>query len=210
MTGVGSRSAEPSNGPGRRARTRYVVLGLLAQAPGSAYSLRQRIAASVGHFWQESFGQLYPTLAALEADGLIRGTDVTAGRRRRRDFEITAAGRATLAAWLREPPAPQPERNELLLKVFFIDEGDPRVLRGYIETAAAEATAQLEVLRAIERDVSAAHGPDPRVPFWMLTVRYGILGLEALERWSAEAIQAIDDAELVRSGEAAMSQPGKR
>lgn len=52
-----------------------------AGAPGSAYALRQRIAGSVGHFWRESFGQLFPTLAVLEAEGLPSNRDEKPGPR---------------------------------------------------------------------------------------------------------------------------------
>ena len=37
----------------------------------TGYGLRQAIAGSVGHFWQESFGQLYPTLRRLAQEGLV-------------------------------------------------------------------------------------------------------------------------------------------
>ncbi|MGH2357255.1 MAG: PadR family transcriptional regulator [Candidatus Limnocylindria bacterium] len=176
-----------SAGGSRRSRTRFVVLGMLTYGPASVYALRQRIAGSVGFFWQESFGQLFPTLARLEREGLVHGQDIADARRRRRDYEITAAGRHALAAWLGEAPAPQPERNELLLKVFFASEGDPDTVRGFVADAEREAHAQLEVLQGIAarlRDVSAS---DPRHEYRLLTARYGIIGLEALGRWAAEA-----------------------
>lgn len=175
----------------RRSRTRFVVLGMLALGPASAYALRQRIATSVGYFWQESFGQLFPTLADLEQEGLVRGTDVAGGRRRRRDFEITPAGEAALGAWLHEPPAAQPERNEMLLKVFFADPGDVDALSAFIAEAGADARAQVESLLAIQESLRERFATDPRASFWMLTVRYGILGNEALIRWCEEARAAV-------------------
>jgi DNA-binding PadR family transcriptional regulator len=177
----------------RRSRTRFVVLGMLTYGPASAYTLRKRIAASVGFFWQESYGQLFPTLARLEEDRLIQGQEVTAGRRRRRDYEITASGRDALAHWLDEPPMPQPERNELLLKVFFASEGGLEALRSHLVDTNARARAQLDVLHSIDSGLQAAFAEDPRMPFRLLTVRYGILGLEAFHRWSAEALRALDD-----------------
>lgn len=183
----------------RRNRTRFVILGLLTQAPGSAYALRQRIAESVGHFWQESYGQLFPTLARLEAEGLVRGVEHHDGNRRRRDYQITDAGRTALAGWLKELPAPQPERNELLLKVFFASEGDIDALSRRLIDAGLEADAQLDRLRGIEAFLRATYGSDPRLPFWLLTVRYGILGAEALQQWCEEAIRAFEGARPDRS-----------
>lgn len=195
---AGSRSGPDHRQAARRSRTRFVVLGLLAQAPGSVYGLRRRIAESIGYFWQESYGQLFPTVALLEAEGLVEGHDVLEGKRRRRDYAITLAGRVALAGWLREPPASQPERNELLLKVFFVDEADLEALRGFIAAADEEARAQLEAFAGIEAGLTAILGADPRLPFWLLTVRYGALGAEALRRWCDEALAVVAGAEASR------------
>jgi DNA-binding PadR family transcriptional regulator len=189
--GSRSRPIAPESPGIRRSRTRFVALGMLALGPASAYALRQRIASSVGFFWQESFGQLFPTLAQLEREGLVSGRSVSEGKRRRRDYEITPAGESTLAAWLHERPAPQPERNELLLKVFFANPGDVDALGSFIAHADADARAQVKVLRGIEVSLRESYATDPRLPFWLLTVRYGILGNEALVRWCKEARQAV-------------------
>jgi DNA-binding PadR family transcriptional regulator len=52
-------------------------------------------------------GVMYPTLARLEAAGLINGTweeidEVAAGRRRRRYFVLTLKGQTAAREWLRE------------------------------------------------------------------------------------------------------------
>ena len=160
---------------------------MLSLGPASAYALRKRIASSVGFFWQESFGQLFPTLAGLEKEGLVKGRSVRDGKRRRRDYEITTAGRAVLRAWLREPPAAQPERNELLLKVFFANPSDVDALGSFIAKADDVARADVDELRRIELALKENYAADPRLPYWLLTVRYGILGSEALRQWCKEA-----------------------
>lgn len=165
---------------------------MLAIGPASAYALRQRIGSSVGFFWQESFGQLFPTLAELEKQGLITGHEVADGRRRRRDYEIAPAGETALAVWLNEPPASQPERNEMLLKVFFANPGGVGALGSFIDDAESGARAQIEMLRGIEISLRDSFGADPRLPFWLLTVRYGILGNEALVQWSEEVHLALE------------------
>lgn len=55
----------------RQRTTRHAVLGMLAEPPMSGYELRSEIAGSIGHFWQESFGQLYPTLRELSTEGPV-------------------------------------------------------------------------------------------------------------------------------------------
>jgi len=51
-------------------RTKYAILGILALAPQTGYELKQFIERSLSAFWQESYGQLYPTLKLLVKEGL--------------------------------------------------------------------------------------------------------------------------------------------
>ena len=49
----------------------------------SGYDLGQNIRGSVGFFWNESYGQIYPNLKKLAAEGLVgslRRNDSGAGR----------------------------------------------------------------------------------------------------------------------------------
>ena len=51
-------------------RSKYAVLGMLATGPKSGYDIKQTIETSIGHFWNESYGQIYPILKRLTQDGL--------------------------------------------------------------------------------------------------------------------------------------------
>ena len=55
-----------------------VLLGLLTIEPMSGYDLGQIIRTSVGHFWRESYGQIYPNLKSLAAEGLVTAKTETA------------------------------------------------------------------------------------------------------------------------------------
>ncbi|HEY6098279.1 MAG TPA: PadR family transcriptional regulator, partial [Anaeromyxobacter sp.] len=131
----------------RENRTRYVVLGMLTTGPLTGYGLRQRIGESVGHFWQESFGQLYPALRRLAADGLVEARATQGGPGRGgATYHVTAAGRAALAGWLAVPPALEPQRNELLLKVFFAGAVPPEVTSRNLDRVAVGLRHELAAL----------------------------------------------------------------
>jgi DNA-binding PadR family transcriptional regulator len=50
----------------KQSQTSYVILGILAIHPNqSGYEIRQTIQQTVGFFWGESYGQLYPTSSGL-------------------------------------------------------------------------------------------------------------------------------------------------
>src|SRR3954465_3025674 len=96
-----------------RARsTPYAVLGMLSLAPMSGYDIRKESEASIGHFWSESYGQIYPALRALNAQGFVRRRAGSRGAARERHvYEITAKGEEALTAWRAEPPRAAPTRS---------------------------------------------------------------------------------------------------
>ena len=55
----------------RSEQTQTAVLGALSVMPMTGYALRNEIRDTLGHFWSESFGQIYPALAELERQGLV-------------------------------------------------------------------------------------------------------------------------------------------
>ena len=160
----------------RENRTRYVVLGMLSEAPMTGYGLRQAIASSVGHFWQESYGQLYPALRALVDEGLIEARRTRGGPGRPgASYHVTARGRAVLAGWLAVPPALAAPRNEVLLKVFFAGAVPPEVTARNLDGVAAQLGAQRAALERIAKVMDAPGGgshPDSR--YWRLTLDFGL------------------------------------
>src|SRR5260370_28739340 len=92
---------------GRRANTsRYAILGGLSLGPRSGYDVKKLIEASIAHFWSESYGQIYPILNRLAAEGLAaRRREKQRGKPDRHVYSLTPRGREELQPWLR-PPAP--------------------------------------------------------------------------------------------------------
>ena len=73
----------------RRGDVRAAVLMLLAEEPRNGYQLMQTIEERSGGRWRPSPGSVYPTLAQLEDEGLIRATERDGAKL----FEITDEGR---------------------------------------------------------------------------------------------------------------------
>jgi DNA-binding PadR family transcriptional regulator len=91
-------------GRARRGDVRLALLRLLAEEPSNGYQLMQTIEERSDGRWRPSPGSVYPTLAQLEDEGLIRTTDATEARK----FEITDAGRAHLETRADEPAPWEP------------------------------------------------------------------------------------------------------
>src|SRR5580700_9952877 len=92
--------------------TPSALLGLLSLGPMSGYDIRQLIQQSIGHFWSESYGQIYPGLKRLEAVGLVaKKTERKHGSPDRYVYSLTADGRDRLREWLKLPVAEEVPRN---------------------------------------------------------------------------------------------------
>ena len=90
-------------------------MGLLSLGPMSGYQLRQLIDESIGNFWTESYGQIYPTLRRLAAEGMVTvKTEREKGRAERKVYTLTKAGHNRLRDWLNLPAQQQVPRNDLL------------------------------------------------------------------------------------------------
>jgi DNA-binding PadR family transcriptional regulator len=95
-------------GRARRGDVRLALLRLLAEQPANGYQLMQTIEERSGGRWRPSPGSVYPTLAQLEDEGLIRSVEADGSRR----FEITDAGREHLETRTDEPEPWKPHDEE--------------------------------------------------------------------------------------------------
>jgi len=165
--------------------TRYAILGLLSIEPMSGYDIRRASTDALSHFWHESYGQIYPTLAVLEREGLIRLlAQPRTETRPRKVYALTAKGRRAHAAWCRKAPTSRPFRNELLLKLFTADA--PKDVLAHVRKLRKEETARLEEYARIEARL-AREAPTKRL--WRATVRYGIHRSRAVIAWCDETLK---------------------
>ena len=162
-----------------------VILGLLAIAPRSGYEIKAIVDRSTRFFWAASYSQIYPELRRLEQDGLITGNDEPSGGRARRVYELTAAGRDELEAWLAGRETTVELRDESLLRLFFADALPPEQALMLLEGRRRGHEEYLESLRAID----ARPGEDP--PFVDLVLRWGIAFNEWGAQWCEDQLQRL-------------------
>ena len=200
-------SAMPTDTP-----SRFALLGLLSHGPLSGYALRQRFAGSLANFWRLSFGQIYPLLHELAAEGLVApvdAPDAEAAPRGRRAYRLTPAGARALAAWLAEPPVVEQTRSELLLKLAFAPSAPPGALVQHLRDFAAGQRARVAQLTEVEAQLrgacrapvrpscaipghSAGETARDETAAWLLTVDYGISKARALAEWAERAERALE------------------
>jgi DNA-binding PadR family transcriptional regulator len=174
----------------RTSQTQLAVLGALSVEPMTGYRLRREITQTLGHFWHESFGQIYPTLAALDAAGMVERTPGTAPSSTL--YRITPAGEQRLRELLAEPFQQAPPRNPLLLRLFFGSHVDPELIRRWLTETRSDAeharTRYEELRRRIQDEPDfATHGR-----FRLMTVLAGLHGAQARADWAREALALLD------------------
>jgi DNA-binding PadR family transcriptional regulator len=169
-----------------------VLLGLLTVEPMSGYDLGQAIRSSVGFFWHESYGQIYPNLKTLAAEGLVTAkSERQKGKPERHIYSITKKGREQLAAWLAVEPQAEIPRNELLLKLFFGAQVSPDISMAHVERMVMRERAFLHQFKQLVGDEIAKNQHYPDAPYWQMAARFGQLEVEAHLRWGEETLDEL-------------------
>lgn len=74
-----------------------LLLATLTEGPRHGYAMKEALRAGSGGRLDLPSGTVYPALHRLERAGLIRGSWSTVNGRRRRSYQLTAAGRRALS-----------------------------------------------------------------------------------------------------------------
>ncbi len=175
----------------RENKTKYAVLGMLGYGPLSGYDIRQIYEQSLGHFWSESYGHIYPILKRLVYEGLAtRAVESNPGRPDRHVYTITDAGRDEMRRWLAQSLEPQRERVEVLLKLFHGWEAGPEVMLEHVRAFRAENEELLA--RYAHYDEHLRDDPSPPAPYWRTTVSCGQHISAAYVAWCDETIATLE------------------
>lgn len=168
---------------------RFAALGLLAQHPGSGYDLLRRFEKSMANVWPATQSQLYGELNRLADAGLIEVTDI--GPRGRKEYRVTARGRAELLAWMTDPQDDPPYRSASLLRVFLLGEIPRDEARRHLAAVAEQADAEVKRLEEL-RD-SIMWRDDDSYFFGRAALEYGLRENAMRAGWARSVVAALDD-----------------
>jgi DNA-binding PadR family transcriptional regulator len=185
---------------------KHALLGFLNYGPHTGYELKKVFDISVAHFWSAELSQIYPTLKALETEGLVEmKVEVQADRPNRKVYSITDDGRRELVDWLGTPADPDQIREPLLVKLFFAASSGKAQVMAVLRRRADDLRQRLDGYRhglmLVDRYSGAAR-LEQEAPFWRLTIEYGIAHTEANLGFIEQAIgrlEAMDETAFVVS-----------
>lgn len=167
----------------------HALLGLLADGPASGYDLRKRFDASLGYVWQATQSQLYAELARLSETGLIKAR--RAGPRRRREYELTAAGRQELTRWLTEGNTAAAQRNQTLLRVFFLWTLPRDAAQAYLADVAVRSRAFHQRLQQLAATIDISPVSAGFAYYGRLVLEHGLRASNAQADWAEWATRQL-------------------
>ena len=182
--------------PGESA-SKFALLGVLSLKPASGYDIKQFVKGSIGHFWSESYGRIYPLLKELTQEGLIaqqRGTK-TSGRPERQVYSVIPAGEAALKQWLEHSPRNESPRSELLLKLFFCDHVAPEASAQHVRERKQLEEKNLAIYEQTARHIQRQYPTHPGLPYWLMTLSFGRHRSQALVAWCDETLETLSHLE---------------
>jgi PadR family transcriptional regulator AphA len=160
---------------------------MLGWRPMTGYEIKSIVDRSTRLFWAASYGQIYPELRRLEADGLISGKSEPQGGRKRNVYRLTAAGRRELRAWLGSEPQAFELRDEGLLKLFFAGAIDGESAIGTLDAKRAQHQEVLDHLRELQAEGTSG--------YTALVLRHGIEFNEWQVEWCERVARELAAAE---------------
>jgi PadR family transcriptional regulator, regulatory protein AphA len=174
-------------------QTEFVILGLLSESPLSGYLIKKYIDFRFRFFWNESYGQIYPTLKSLTRRGLIAEIPPPAGLKRpRKTYQIEPPGMASLKVWLEQPVERESVRLEILLKMYFAHLIEVDVIKRHLAQFQAEHQQDMSILNQFAAELKEVLEKDPNHPYVLRVIECGQKINQAYLDWSRETMKFLD------------------
>lgn len=175
-------------------KTRYSILGILTHKPMSGYDIKKNIEFNLKYFWNESYGQIYPTLKELELEGLVTmSSEVNEGKPEKKVYTITAKGEMSLAEWLKSPVEEENLRYEILLKTFFGSKMPASNMIKHIEDFRCRQEKKLSEIIEFEKSLRSVIDESKDHIYYLLTVLCGRNIFESYIKWCDDAIVLLNE-----------------
>ncbi|SFD03386.1 PadR family transcriptional regulator [Clostridium uliginosum] len=177
-------------------KTKYALLGVLSLMSGSGYDIKKFCDSSIGHFWNENYGHIYPVLQKMEQEGLItKQVEQTEGRPSKNVYSITEEGSEELEKWLMLPVEHEPVRSELLLKIFWSTNIPVENITEKFQQIKEESEKNLLQYLNIENFLKTQKEKvdKKKIVLWMATVNYGKHAAEANLKWCEETLKILEE-----------------
>ncbi|MFD1775374.1 PadR family transcriptional regulator [Paenibacillus rhizophilus] len=179
---------------------KYALLSLLAREPLSGYDMKQYMNGRVSFFYKINNNQLYPTLAKLEAEGLVQleSHERESYRPARKVYSITDKGIDFLKAWVMEAEEPR-SLDDFMLKQYNSWLVEPEAMIGILREKRKEHEERLKIYRgkiAGFREQQAVYPSRDPLFSSIAVIEMGIRNEESYMEWCDRVIEALSRDEI--------------
>ena len=132
---------------------RTLCLGVLSLGEATGYEIKKLLESRFSHFYDASFGSIYPALTKLTGEGMVSCMPTPQnGRPGKKVYRITPSGRLAFANELLGEPAPDRVRSDFLVVMTFSELLPPQALDRLFEARLASYRERIAALEACNRD----------------------------------------------------------
>lgn len=130
----------------------HAIMTALLEDDLSGYELSRDFETSLGFFWNASHQQIYQELRKLADKGWLNKRDVAqSGKPNKIVYGLNKEGRDALAEWVFDTTRTQAGKDELLLKLYNLDEDNASHLAGEISARREQMMQRLYLYEKIRR-----------------------------------------------------------
>lgn len=168
----------------------HAIMTALLEDDLSGYELARDFETSLGFFWQASHQQIYLELRKLSDKGWLNKRKVSQrGKPNKIVYGLTRGGRDALAEWVFSDTRNQPAKDDLLVKLYNLDQDNGAHLAGEIAARREHMMRRLYLYEKIRRRHYAAPESLPtRRKGVYLALALGIHQGEQFLTWCDEAL----------------------
>ena len=179
----------------------YLLLGLLILSPMTGYELQQFIKKNLALICSHSAGSVQTALSKLEKEGKVTASEILTGKRRKKKFFITDAGRSAFSGWVSQPMQAEKVKNMELARLFFAGLARPEERLVAIRNYIRQMKETCQILCAIREQFQYLNrrerppGTDwPQVlRFQGYTIQYGIAAAEFEINWYSRLLRELEE-----------------
>ncbi len=169
----------------------YILLGFLKECELSGYGLKQYMAGSTAHFFDASFGSIYPALKRMEERGWIGVREVVESGKLKKLYAITESGSGVFMDWLAKPIEFAKTKPDPLVNLFFYGFLPKETAIANIKKYLADTQIVLDALRSYEPKVKQMADV-----YQYATIVYGIGQYEFVMQFCKDLIEKIKGGKL--------------
>lgn len=171
----------------------HAIMTALIDENLSGYELARSFDTSLGLFWHASHQQIYKELKKLlEQKKLSAQTIPQAGKPDKIVYSLTAVGRSSLLDWVYNETRQQPDKDDLLVKLYNVIPENVSHLIHEIQQRRQLLVTQLHLYEKIRQlHYLEPDSLTPRRQGIYMVLRLGLIRNEQMVLWCDEAIERL-------------------